>query len=69
MTCSCYNTTVIGEVKLMAIKAFELTIDPNQCRLYIDDDSEAATIPCLLIFDFIYKQKNNNEIDFLFLSI
>ncbi|CAF1418354.1 unnamed protein product, partial [Adineta steineri] len=45
MTCSCWNTTLIGEVKLMAIQAFGLSLDPSMCRLYIDDDSDLADIP------------------------
>lgn len=32
----------------MAIQAFGLSLEPSMCRLYIDDDSDAANIPCML---------------------
>jgi hypothetical protein len=36
---------LIGEVKLMAIQAFGIALDPDMCRLHIDDDPDAAHIP------------------------
>ena len=35
----------IGEVKLMAINAFGLSLDLDMCRLHIDDDPDVAHIP------------------------
>lgn len=32
----------------MAIKAFGLALDPIQCRLYVDEDCEDLSIPCML---------------------
>ncbi|CAF4230033.1 unnamed protein product, partial [Rotaria sp. Silwood2] len=63
MTYSCINTTPIGEVKLMAIQVFGLSLDPSMCRLHIDDDSDAAHIP---LYDYQtvdtidFKQNNTN---------
>jgi hypothetical protein len=44
----------IGEVKSIAIQAFGLSLDRSMCRLYIDDDSDFAHIPCMFI---IFKKK------------
>ncbi|UJR25754.1 hypothetical protein I4U23_007103 [Adineta vaga] len=45
MTCSLSNTTLIAEVKMMAIEAFGLSLDPYMCRLFIDNDPDVAHIP------------------------
>ncbi|UJR23171.1 hypothetical protein I4U23_026191 [Adineta vaga] len=57
MTCSCFNTTLIGEVKRRAIEAFGLSLGPSMCRLYIDDDSDLAEIP-------LYDHQTVDTIDF-----
>ncbi|CAF1103468.1 unnamed protein product [Rotaria sp. Silwood1] len=63
MTYSCLNTTPIGEVKLMAIQAFGLSLDPSMCRLHIDDDSDVAHIPLYdhqTVDTIDFKQNNTN---------
>ncbi|CAF0972981.1 unnamed protein product [Adineta steineri] len=45
MTYSCFNTTLIGEVKLMAIQAFGILLEADMCRLYVDDNPDLAHIP------------------------
>ncbi|CAF3335448.1 unnamed protein product [Rotaria sp. Silwood1] len=62
MTYSCLNTTLIEEVKLMAIQAFGLSIDPCMCRLHIDDP-DVAHIPLYdhqTVDSIEFKQNNTN---------
>ncbi|CAF4595138.1 unnamed protein product, partial [Rotaria sp. Silwood2] len=62
MTYSCLNTTLIEEVKRMAIQAFGLSLDSCMCRLYIDDP-DAAHIPLYdhqTVDSIEFKQNNTN---------
>jgi hypothetical protein len=36
---------LIGEVKLMAIQVFDISLEPEMCRLHVDDNPDVAHIP------------------------
>ncbi|CAF1468966.1 unnamed protein product [Adineta ricciae] len=57
MTYSCESTTLIADVKLMAIEAFGVSLEPNMCRLFIDNHPDVAHIP-------LYDHDNVGEINF-----
>lgn len=40
-----FQLQLVGQVKLAAIEAFNLPLDPEICRLYIDGDADLAHIP------------------------
>ncbi|CAF0845439.1 unnamed protein product [Didymodactylos carnosus] len=54
MTQTYASNTSIGEVKLVAVSAFGLSINIDECRLHLDDDTDEALLPRILASIGIY---------------